>query len=180
MGFLASRGTKHVSPGLCCNPHLGCGLSVLDLTEQSVVVAIAPRLLTYTQGFPTAEQASVVVGVEQAVAALAPDVQHDLKRLLRLFENGLTNFLLGGRLAPFTRLSPQEQDAVLEEWRLSSLAIRRSGYLALRTLVMAAYYASRETWPAIGYAGPPKGVHQPGFPAWKGGEVPRPGKGGAP
>lgn len=180
LGFLLGRSSRELSPRLPVGDASGAGPPVLDGTERAVVEAIARRLVPASAPFPSLEEARVVEGVEFAIAALSPDVQRDLRRLLRLFENGLTNFLFGGRTLPFTRLGPEVQDAVLEEWRLSALSVRRTGYLALRTLVMAAYYASPTTWPAIGYAGPPKGVHQPGYPVWRGGGAPRPGRGGKP
>ena len=64
------------------------------------------------------------------------------RQLLGLFENGLAGFLFGGRTRPFTRLDGPEQDRVLVEWRDSRLAVRRTGYAALRTLVLAGYYQS--------------------------------------
>ena len=61
---------------------------------------------------------------------------------------------------PFTRASAAEQDARLEAWRRSRLAILRSGYQALKRLSDAVYYSSPEVYALIGYPGPPS-VPQP-------------------
>ena len=57
--------------------------------------------------------------------------------------------------APFTRLSPAEQDARLEAWRRSRVALLRSGYQALKRLAHATYYSSPEVYAQVGYPGPP-------------------------
>jgi hypothetical protein len=87
-----------------------------------------------------------------------PEAQTDFNRLLALFENALPGLLLDGRALPFTRLSAASQDRVLRSWRDSRLALRRSGYHALRTICIATAYADESTWPAIAYA-PPSGLN---------------------
>jgi hypothetical protein len=91
-----------------------------------------------------------------------------------LFENALPNFLFGLRTTPFTLLSADEQDEVLKEWMTSRVPLRRTGFLALRTIVMSAYYQNPKVWPAVGYPGPPPNIHDPNAPVWKGEGQPRP------
>jgi hypothetical protein len=91
-----------------------------------------------------------------------------------LFENALPNFLFGFRTTPFTQLGAEDQETVLAEWRDSSITLRRTAYRALRGLSIAGYYGHQDVWPAIGYAGPPRGIHDPNAPVWKGGGEPRP------
>ena len=62
----------------------------------------------------------------------------------------------------------------LEEWRDSRLAVRRTGYNALRTLVLAGYFQSPLTFKPMGYPGPDEGFYQPEAPVWFGGPQPRP------
>ena len=63
---------------------------------------------------------------------------------------------VGGSPTPFTRCSPAAQDARLEAWRRSRLALLRSGYQALKRLAHATYYSSPEIYALVGYAGPPE------------------------
>ena len=107
-------------------------------------------------------------------SALEPSAQAELKQLLGLFENALAGFVFGGRTEPFTALDAAAQDRVLEEWRDSRVALRRTGYNALRTLVLAGYYQSPLTWKPIGYPGPDEDFYQPDAPVWFGGSSPRP------
>ncbi|MGZ3429573.1 MAG: hypothetical protein ACXVCV_23140, partial [Polyangia bacterium] len=84
------------------------------------------------------------------------EVRADFGKLLLLLENALAGFVLDGRARPFTRLSPDAQDEVLADWRDSRLALRRSGFAALRKLTQAAWYAAPEAWADVGYPGPPQ------------------------
>jgi hypothetical protein len=166
-GWLASRDTRRVPPPK--EP-----LRVLDATEYAIVSALAARLIDPRPGTPTVEQVNTAYNVDAILQNADAGARKDFKQLLGLFENGLAGFLFGGRTRPFTQLSPETQDEVLREWRDSRLNVRRTGYQALRSVVMAAYYSSDLAWPAVGYPGPPEGFHQPDAKAWKGGGEPRP------
>ena len=61
----------------------------------------------------------------------------------------------GERAAPFTQLPPEEQDAVLENWRSSSVAFRRTAYKALFNVCAGLYLSHPATWARMGYGGPP-------------------------
>ncbi len=150
------------------------GLISFDLLEFSVVAAIASRMIPVRAGFPSNDQVRVAFNADRVLARADPSARKDVKQLLRLVENGLANFLFGGRPQAFTALSPEAQDAVLSEWQASRLTVRRTGFQALRALVMASYYASPVAWAAVGYRGPPQGFHDPEAPVWTGAGAPRP------
>ncbi len=126
-------------------------LRVLDDRGFQVVVAIAARVVTA----PDADPIVLASRVDEALSRTPPEAQADLAGLLGLFENALPGLLLDGRAAPFTRLDGPAQDRVLESWRDSRLALRRSGYHALRRLCFIAYYGDERAWPSIHYGGPP-------------------------
>lgn len=149
------------------------GLWVFNLREYSLVQAIAARMISDTPNAPTVEDVRLAFVADRTLAQSKVDAQKDVKKLLGLFENSLTQFLFGGRVQPFTHLTPLEQDEVLKEWQTSRISIRRTGFTALRTLVMACYYGNPAVWPSVGYPGPPRGIHDPNAPVWKG-EGPRP------
>lgn len=150
------------------------GLKVLSEREHAVMVAICARVVPPRAGWPAGVSLELGRVCDSFLAAADQTVQTDVKRALMLFENALTGFVFGFHTAPFTTLSPAEQDAVLHEWATSVVALRRTAFLALRTLAAAAYFVHRESWPAIGYPGPPPNIHQPDAPVWKGGGAPRP------
>ena len=126
-------------------------LRALDERQFAVLVAVAAR----TVGDPKADAIEIAHRVDAQMAIAYPEVRADFGKLLLLMENALAGLLLDGRAKPFTRLSPQAQDDVLTAWRTSRLALRRSGYAALRKITQAAWYAAPEGWADTGYPGPP-------------------------
>lgn len=149
------------------------GLLALSPREYAVVMTLATRMLPISGAFPPLEQVRVGFNADRILTKVDPTALGEMKQLLNLFENALPNFLFGLRLAPFTQQSASEQDQVLGEWMNSRLEVRRTGYSALRGLVLAAYFVRAETWAAVGYPGPPK-LHDPTAPVWKGNGLPRP------
>ncbi len=145
--FLATRRTRAVS---------GLGpLQIFTPEEATVVLAVANRMVPERVGFPRPLEVGLPRKVDAVVAGLHPATQKDIRRLLNLFEGALAGFLFEGQLRAFTACSPWEQDDRLRGWAHSRVTLRRSGFRALEKLVTAAYYASPEAWPAIGYPGPP-------------------------
>jgi hypothetical protein len=163
---LAFRSSKHV-------PLPPEGLAVLGMREYWVLDAIARRMIVPMPGFVSVDDARVAFQCDRILSRTDVTSQMELRQLLNLFESALANFVLGARVKPFSQLEPEAQDEVLHEWMTSKLAIRRTGFTALRSLVMAAYYGNPITWPAVGYPGPPAAFHDVNAPVWKG-EGPRP------
>jgi hypothetical protein len=147
---------------------------VFTPAQFAVLDAVARRMVRPRTGWPTVDQVGVARAADRIAARVEPSAQKELQQLLGLFDNGLAGFLFGGRIRPFTLLDGAGQDAVLAEWRDSRIAVRRTGFAALRTLVLAGYYQSPAVWPAVGYGGPPRIFEDgPSLPEWRGGE-PRP------
>lgn len=143
------------------------GLRVLSLEEYSVLAAVADRLLPSRRPFPSPGQLDVAWAADQILSRVDPTALKETKELLGLFENALAGFVLGGRTAPFTRLPPEEQDRVLVEWQTSRVALRRTGFQALKALVHSAYFGQEATRAAVGYPGPPEGYFNPLAPEWQ-------------
>jgi hypothetical protein len=130
----------------------------LAADQREVLTAIAPVLLAgaLPEGPGRAEAvAAVVDGVEQAVAGLPPHLRAELDQLFMLLTFGPTRWLIAGVDAPWARATTAEIGAFLESWRTSWLVLLQSGYHALHELIMAAWYARPEAWPALHYPGPP-------------------------
>jgi hypothetical protein len=131
-------------------------LKVFSAREFAVIAAIADR----TVGAPNKDPVEIAHAVDIGVSCNPPDMQKELKQLVILFENALTGLLLDGHLGAFTGLPPEHQDRVLEHWRDSSVAVRRTGYAALRKLTQAGHYSNPASWSQVGYNGPPQ-ISQP-------------------
>jgi hypothetical protein len=166
-GFLALRGGRRVAL-----PE--AGLHVFSPREYAALDALAHRMVGKLPGWPTVEEVGVALAVDRIAERAEPSVQAELKQLLGLFDNALAGFLIAGSTRPFTALDGAAQDRVLEQWRDNRVALLRTGYNALRTLVLAGYYQSSLTWKPIGYPGPDEDFYQPDAEVWFGGPAPRP------
>ena len=122
---------------------------VPELAEfESAVVAKAPQA-------PAVAKIDVAGKVDKFLAPLDAASAKDFKQLLGLFDNALFSLLTGGGAVPFTQKTPAEQDAQLSDWAHSRLAIRRTGFQAMKRLCAAIYFGSPETYASVGYPGPP-------------------------
>lgn len=150
------------------------GLKVLNEREYACMYALVQRFVPPNEGYPSADSLDTTVAADGVLAMMEASTRDELKQLLNLFENALPAFLFGRRRQAFSTLPMDEQFRVLDEWRDSRVTLRRTGYLALRGVVMAAYYGNPKTWPAVKYPGPLPGIYDPNAPVWKGGDAPRP------
>src|SRR5207237_10465534 len=137
--------------------------------EYSVFAAVTERILATSPLEPTTElgpsqsrppaplpaEVNVAEKADDFLAPLDEASAKDLKQLLMLFDNVLFSVLMGGPPRPFTHMSPEEQDRQLRSWATSRLAIRRTGFQALKRLAAAVYFGSPETYASVGYPGPP-------------------------
>jgi hypothetical protein len=130
-------------------------LEVLTESDRQVIAAIAPVILAGT-GAAQAGLAAIVGSVDRAVAGLPPHLQAEVKQLFALLASWPGRRLLAGVGAPWPQASGAEVAAFLERWRFSSWALFQQAYHALHELVLAAWYARPDSWPAIGYPGPPR------------------------
>ena len=145
-------------------------LRFFTAAEYSVFAAVAERVLARGPADVPPELAGVLRTRPPAPAPAEVDVAgkadvflapldaasaKDLKQLLALFDNALFSAVTGGPPRPFTRMSPDEQDAHVERWATSRMAVRRTGFQALKRLSAAVYYGSPETYASVGYPGPP-------------------------
>jgi hypothetical protein len=118
--------------------------------EYSIWAAVAGRILT-----DSPPQLDVAAKADAFLAPLPAADAKDLKQLLALFDNALFSFLTLGPATPFTQQTSAQQDRHLAAWAHSRLAVRRTGYQALKRLACAMYFASPETYASVGYPGPP-------------------------
>ena len=104
---------------------------------------------------PTTAELDVAGKADAFLAPLDEASAKDLKQLLALFDNALFSVLTGGPARPFTQMTPEQQHAHLERWATSRLAVRRTGFQALKRLAVAIYYSSPLSYASVGYPGPP-------------------------
>jgi hypothetical protein len=133
-------------------------LQLFTAREYAIFAAIAARIVPGDGAgpdWPTADALDCAGKADALMAQAHPAVGAELRQLLHLFESGLAGLLTSFQPTPFTRLSPAEMDARLMAWRRSRITVLRSGYQAVKRLAQATYYSSPETYPRVGYPGPP-------------------------
>jgi hypothetical protein len=130
-------------------------LTVLTEGDGEVLAAIAPAILAGT-GAAGASLHAIVGSIDRAVAGLAPHLQAEVKQLLALLACWPGRRILAGVSTPWPDATREEVSAFLERWRFSRWLLLQQAYHALHELVLAAWYARPDSWPAIGYPGPPE------------------------
>jgi hypothetical protein len=129
-------------------------LQALRAGDGEVLGAIAPVILAGTAA-AGADGAAVVASVDRAVSGLPPHLQSEVRQLLALLASWPGRRLLAGITVPWREASAAQVHSFLEQWRFSRWALQQQGYHALHDLVLAAWYARPDAWPAIAYPGPP-------------------------
>ena len=129
--------------------------------EFAIYAAFAERIIPGGDKHPSASKLQVAEKCDAIMARSEPVAKKEFKQLLALFDNALASLLLDFRATPFTQLEPEAQDKAIDQWRLSRLTLRRTGYQALRRLACACYYGSPETHAGIGYQGPSDSPTEP-------------------
>ena len=147
-----------VFPGQYVASPLG-PLKVLEPKAFQVLVAAATRIVDA----PGADPVQIAQNVDEALTFANPEAQKDFNGLLMLLENAFAGLLLDGRPVPFTRLPGLSQDESLMAWRDSSLAVRRSGYHALRKICFIAHWTQEASFASLPYS-PPTGLNEHAYP----------------
>lgn len=133
-------------------------LKLLSEAEYSTFAAAAARLCPGPDAgpdWPSTAALDCAGKVDAVVAQLHPRAGREFRQLLHVFENAMTGMVAIGRPRTFTGSTAAEQDARLEAWRHSRVALFRSGYQAMKRLAHAVYYSSPEVYARLGYPGPP-------------------------
>ncbi|MCX7161520.1 MAG: hypothetical protein WCI19_10905 [Betaproteobacteria bacterium] len=131
----------------------------LDPSLRSVVRAIAPVILL--GAFPATDPARAAAleritrGVALAVAALGASAQKEVAELFALLAFAPTRILVAGVSADWDQAGVADIETFLRRWQDSPMDLLKTGYQALHDLVLGAWYADSDSWPAIGYPGPP-------------------------
>ena len=94
--------------------------------------------------FPAASKIQVAYRVDAVLARAHTGVQTEIKQVLSLIENAAAATLFDGHPRPFTRSLPTTQTTIIDNWRQSSLHIRRTAFKAISGLCNGVYYANSE------------------------------------
>ena len=138
-------------------------LKVFTDVEFSILSAVADRLFPDNPPFASGTAAQVPERVDELMSTMPNLVVEEFKQVLALVENALTGLLFNATPKPFSQCTPEVQDAILEDWRTSSLRFRRMVFRGLSGVCAGAYYGEESRFAAIGYGGPPRGLNPEAF-----------------
>jgi hypothetical protein len=131
----------------------------LDADAEAIMRAILPVMLAdalpATAPAHDAAVAQTLAGVDLEIAGLPPSAQAELAQLFALLALPPIRLGLARVAAPWPEAAPADVRRFLDRWRESSWTLLRSAYDALQQLIYAAWYGNPQSWPAIGYTGPP-------------------------
>lgn len=92
--------------------------------------------------------------LDDTFAGLPPPLQDEIQELVTLLASAPGRLALAGLRPTWAQADAAAVQAMLQDLRTSSLALRQQVYHALRNLTNAAWFADRSSWAAIGYPGP--------------------------
>jgi hypothetical protein len=114
--------------------------------------------------FVSGSAARVPELVDELMSTMPTLTVEEFKQALALMENALTSLVFFGTPRPFSQCPPDVQDAILEDWRTSSLLLRRTVFRALNSVCAGAYYGNHARFDALGYGGPLVGLNPEATP----------------
>jgi len=140
-------------------PASGIARRALGADGEALFAAVVPVLLD--GALPGEEQARrtaiarTIDGVDIAITGLTPAAQGELAQLIALLALPPVRFGVARVKASWEEADPADVRRFLDRCRDSSVTLLRAAYDALHQLTYAAWYGNPESWPAIGYPGPP-------------------------
>jgi hypothetical protein len=121
--------------------------------EREVLAQIAERICdTGAPDAPALRETGALDTIDALCAGLPAETTEPLGPLLVAWD--WLPIVFDFTFTRFTRMTAEQQDAVLRGWMTSRFALRRQAFLALRNLAFAGWYSQPEVWRTIGYRGP--------------------------
>jgi hypothetical protein len=125
----------------------------LDPGQYVLVQHLARRVCAPdAPGVLTPDEADVAGFVDGYVATMPTRMRRDLGRFFTLIEQLAPAGI--GLWSRFTRLTPAEQDRVLESLERHSVELLRGGFEGLKALLFMGYWRDERTWSLLDYDGP--------------------------
>jgi len=122
--------------------------------EYLIFEAVAERIIgpSRPDGASAGDNA-VAQRADQFLATADPEIQDQFHQLLTVFNAPFFTFLFDLRFSSFLKMSPEDKDSYLEDWMTSNLAMRRTGFQALKRISLSMFYTDSRSWSEIGYEG---------------------------
>jgi hypothetical protein len=93
--------------------------------------------------------------IDLGMALLRPSLRRQTIEMLDFLQTAPAHGLSGGYWGDWRDATIQDATAVLHSWSTSRTQLMRACYRSVHDFVMGSWYAMPQSWPAIGYPGPP-------------------------
>ena len=134
---------------------VGPGLLFLTARQHATLQAVAEVVIPGGGAFPAPSTLDIAGKLDSLLDRMEPGRAAELAQALDLIGGGFLGLLIARRTERFADLGPSERAAEWAAWAASDSALRQSVHKAFTNLCSATYWACPETWPAVGYPGPP-------------------------
>ncbi|MCX4027277.1 twin-arginine translocation pathway signal protein [Endozoicomonas sp. SM1973] len=102
-----------------------------------------------------AQQKAFLKQLDEKLAYLSPALQLELRELLDLVGSPFSRWLITGIHSSWENTSTLAIENFLRRWQTSRIKLLRKAHHGLTQLCIMAWYSLSDSWPAIGYPGPP-------------------------
>lgn len=132
----------------------------LSSAGREVFAAVAQAVLDKSLPVDPAARQMALKGllhrIDALVQSLPPHAQSELSQLLSLLASVAGRRTFAGLAQPWAEATVADIQQVLQNMRLSSLALRQQAYAALHDITSGAYFSDQANWSMLGYPGPVK------------------------
>lgn len=147
----------------CSKTPAADGYQVLRAGDIELLGALAPVILAGSYPGPLAAQAQprLMQSLDQLILTLQEYSQKQLLLLLDVLQVAPVRLAMGAQWGSWQQASTDDIEAFLQQWKNSSLQLKRMGYGSLCKLLSICWYSQPETFAATGYPGPPRKITVP-------------------
>ncbi|WP_341708132.1 twin-arginine translocation pathway signal protein [Halopseudomonas sp.] len=132
-------------------------MAVLRESDLPLLAALFPAVIGPHPAFSENSNATelAIAQLDRSLQFSSPFVQSEVLNLLGMLSLPLTRGPLTGIWGDLAKASPEQLEAFLLRWRDSRFDLLRKGHKSLLQLLHMAWYATPQSWAAVGYPGPP-------------------------
>jgi hypothetical protein len=159
LGATMALGTAGLTASLsgCSSSAPAANFAVLRDSDLPLLRALYPAVIGPHPAFDDGEAVNAAtVQLDRSLQAASPFVQGEVLNLLGMLSLPLTRGPLTGIWGDLAQASPAQLEAFLLRWRDSRFELLRKGHKALLQLLQLSWYATPQSWAAVGYPGPPQ------------------------
>ncbi|UJJ30040.1 twin-arginine translocation pathway signal protein [Halopseudomonas maritima] len=159
LGASMVLGTAGLTASLsgCSSNAPATNFAVLRDSDLPLLRALYPAVIGPHPAFDQGQAADAATAqLDRSLQAASPFVQEEVLNLLGMLSLPLTRGPLTGIWGNLAEASPAQLEAFLLRWRDSRFDLLRKGHKAITQLLQLSWYATPQSWAAVGYPGPPQ------------------------